>query len=71
MDMTNVLTVKQLAKLNPAFSESTIRWWIFNAVSNGFNECLIRMKRRIYIDRLAFERWLEKHRAAGQRPALA
>ena len=69
--MTNVLTVKQLAKLNPAFTESTIRWWIFNAVTNGFNVCLIRMKRRIYIDRQAFERWLERHRAAGMQPAIS
>lgn len=70
MDMTNVLTVKQLAELNPAFPESTIRWWIFNAVTNGFSECLIRMKRRVYIDRRAFERWLERHRAAALQPAV-
>lgn len=64
MDMTNLLTVAQLAELNPAFTESTIRWWIFNAEEFGFSKCVIRIRGRVYIDRVAFEAWLEEHRQA-------
>ncbi len=64
MDMTHLLTVAQLAELNPAFTESTIRWWIFNAEEFGFSKCIIRIKGRVYIDRIACEAWLEQHRQA-------
>lgn len=64
MDMTNLLTVAQLAEINPAFTESTIRWWIFNAEEFGFCKCVIRIRGRVYIDRVAFEAWLEEHRQA-------
>jgi hypothetical protein len=63
MDVQNVLTVAQLAALNPAFSEATLRWWIFNAEKTGFARCLVRIGGRVYIDRAAFEVWLEEHRA--------
>lgn len=68
MQLGDVLTVAQLAEQNPAFSRSTIRWWIFNAAKNGFEKCLIRVRGvgkgrgRIYIDRKAFMAWLEGQR---------
>ncbi len=65
MNAQNILTVSQLAELNPAFSEATIRWWIFNAETNGFSRCLVRIGGRVFIDRAAFEQWLEEHRQDG------
>ncbi len=65
MDMRNALTVAQLAEFNPAFPETTIRWWIFNAKTSGFDSCLLRIGGRIFIDRSAFEAWLESHREAS------
>lgn len=62
MNAQNILTVSQLAELNPAFSEATLRWWIFNAETNGFSKCLVRIGGRVFIDRHAFENWLEEHR---------
>lgn len=62
MDMTNILTVSQLSEANPAFTEPMIRWWIFNAEKNGFNACLVRVGGRVFVDRAAFERWLDQHR---------
>jgi len=61
----DVLTVAQLAEENPAFPESSIRWWIFNADWNGFDKCIIRIGQRVYIDRRAFEQWLEAHRESN------
>ena len=65
MNAQNILTVSQLAELNPAFSEATIRWWIFNAETNGFSRCLVRIGGRVFIDRATFEQWLEEHRQDG------
>ena len=62
MKIEHLYTVAQLAQLNPAFSEATVRWWIFNAEANGFNKCIIRVGGRVFIDRVAFEAWLEEHR---------
>jgi hypothetical protein len=64
MDVQNLLTVAQLAELNPALSETTVRWWIFNAAEFGFDRCLVRVQRRVFIDRVALEEWLEEHRGA-------
>lgn len=74
IQLGDVLTVAQLAELNPAFSESTIRWWIYNAKTNGFEKCLIRVRGtakrrgRLYIDRQALEAWLEEQREAAFPP---
>lgn len=64
MDVQNLLTVAQLAELNPAFTEPTLRWWIFNAEAIGFAKCLVRIRGRVFIDRVALEAWLEEHRAS-------
>jgi|TARA_R100000005_G_scaffold96162_1_gene81120 hypothetical protein len=62
MNFQNLLSISQLVKFNPALSESMIRWWIFNAKANGFHKCLIKIGGRIFVDRSAFEQWLEEQR---------
>lgn len=47
-----------------------IRWWIFNADTNGFDVCMFRVRGRILIDGLA-ERWLETHRVGKPETAEA
>lgn len=53
-------TVKALARelAHVPISEPQVRWWIFNAESNGLAGALIRRQGRIFIDKPAFERWL-------------
>lgn len=58
----DILTVKQLVNEYPAFTESGVRWWIFNAKHNGFESCMIRIGGRIYVDRQAFQSWIDSHR---------
>jgi len=60
-----MMTVAQMAEMNPAFSEATLRWWIFNADINGFAACIIKVGGRVYIDREAFEYWLERQRVVS------
>ena len=68
MDGENILTIDQLVSAFPAFGEKTVRWWIYNGKSNGFEACLIRIGSRIYIDRLRFIEWLKSHRPVADRP---
>jgi hypothetical protein len=65
VDYTNLRTVKQLAQEAPFTTESTIRWWIYQAARNGFAATLIKIGGRIYIDKTAFNKWLEDQRMAS------
>lgn len=60
----NIISVKGLAEHIPVFTESMIRWWIFNADKNGLNKCLIKIGGRVYVDLLEFNEWLEGQRLA-------
>jgi hypothetical protein len=64
-------TVRQLSdELKPTggFTQASLRWLIFNAKSNGFDQAIVRLGRKIYIDRERFAQWLEQQRG-GQRAA--
>src|ERR1700761_1935107 len=66
-------TVRQIAERHPAFTERTLRHWIFSAQDrltwsagrrtlvpgNGFAKALVRRSRRVYIDERAMFEWLE------------
>jgi hypothetical protein len=62
MNGEDLLTIDQLVEQFPAFREKTIRWWIYNGKTNGFEACLIRIGSRIYVDKTKFVVWLESHR---------
>ncbi|MGI9363125.1 MAG: hypothetical protein ACR2O7_16460 [Parasphingorhabdus sp.] len=68
MDGENILTIDQLVSVFPAFGEKTVRWWIYNGKSNGFEACLIRIGSRIYIDRKRFVEWVKSHRPVRDVP---
>jgi len=68
MDGENILTIDQLVSAFPAFGEKTVRWWIYNGKSNGFEACLIRIGSRIYIDRKRFVEWIKSHRPVRDVP---
>lgn len=55
-------TLRQLAERNPAFTEGALRWHVFNAKSNGLDKAIVRIGRRVLIDELEFNRWLESKR---------
>lgn len=65
VNYTELRTVKQLAKEAPFVTESKIRWWIFHAERNGFDAAMIRIGTRVYIDKVAFNEWLEGQRVAA------
>jgi hypothetical protein len=46
----------EIADMAHGNAEPMIRWWIFNAETNGFDVCMFRVRGRILIDGLAVER---------------
>lgn len=52
-------TVKAFCDGTP-FSESQLRWWIFNAESNGLAPAIVRIGRRVYIDVDQFDAWIDR-----------
>lgn len=61
-------TVKAFASESP-FTEAQIRWWIFNAESNGLAPALVRIGRRIYIDVDQFDAWIDRQNPKPPAPA--
>lgn len=59
--MRTLLTLRQFAETNPAFSESSLRWQIFNANTNGLTKsgAILRNGRRILIDPEKFHAWID------------
>ena len=57
-------TVKQLVSETPFLTEQKLRWYIFNAETNGLLFAVVKISKRVYIDRVAFANWVESHRMA-------
>jgi len=55
-------TPKQLALQQPAFSESSIRWHIFNAKRNGLDPHIRRIGRKVLVNVAGFGEWIENQR---------
>ena len=60
MNFENLRTVRQVAQMNPAFSESSLRWLVVQRKENGFERVMVRVGGRILIDIEKFNLWLEK-----------
>ncbi len=65
--LNDLKTVKQLCEEFPQlFTEGGLRWLIFNAESNGFQRCIIRRGRRVFIDQTQLRIWLDGQRSNRQ-----
>lgn len=75
MPILDLASIAQLARDTPAFPESTLRDLVYHAQPrltargetippNGFASCVVRVGRRVLIDRSAFGLWIEKRRGA-------
>jgi hypothetical protein len=51
-------SVRQLVEFYPPFTQSSIRWLIFNESQNGFSVCVRRIGRKVLIDLDEFEGWV-------------
>ena len=53
-------TVKQFCQENPAFSEGSMRWLLFNRESSGLDQAVVKVGSRVLIDVDKFYLWLTK-----------
>lgn len=60
----NLKSVTQFAAESP-FTEAQLRWWIFNASTNGLQSAVVRIGRRVYIDVDAFAAWVDAQQVAA------
>jgi len=51
---TRLLSVDQFIAAYPGFTKGGVRYLIFNARTNGFDVCLVKIGRRVLIDEAAF-----------------
>ncbi len=69
-------TVRQFAEENPAFTEGSLRWLIFNSAprvcsqgqvpGNGLDYALVRVGRRVLIDESRFWQWINDQRGGAE-----
>jgi hypothetical protein len=57
-----LMTLKQTAEQNPAFTEKSLRWHLHRRSTSGLSKATVKVGRRVYIDSEAFEQWLEDQR---------
>lgn len=55
----NLLTVRQFSEKHKAFPEGGMRYRIFHAATNGFDQCVVRVGSKVLIDEAAFFRWID------------
>jgi len=66
MDIKRYVTPKKIPTLFPGtFSESSVRWLIFNENTNGFSKCVRRIGRKVLIDLDQFEMWIDQQGQGG------
>ncbi len=60
--LDSLLTVRQLTEQYPhLFTEGSLRWTIFCREENGFDRCIVRVGRRIFIDTDQLRSWMAEH----------
>lgn len=64
MRTENLRTVKQMVRSGP-WTESALRGLIYAAEDNGLATAIVRVGRRVLIDKRRFEEWLEEQRGGN------
>ncbi len=66
----NLQSVLSIAEQGP-FTEGQLRWWIFNAASNGLAKhgAIVRVQRRIYLDLDRFGDWIDSQNSTAEAAA--
>lgn len=73
MQNTRLIKVRQLCQNHPAFSEASVRWYIFNGCNNGLEAsgAVSRLGRKVLIDEEKFIEWAKSGASATHTAAAA
>ena len=66
MDSRTFYTVKQFSQRHPVFSESSLRYLIFNERHNGLSPAIRRVGRKVLIDEDKFFEWLDRQNGQAE-----
>ena len=70
MTENNLIRVSSIPALPTHYRDFTTlsgwRWILFNRASNGFDKCVIKQGRRVYVDLDLVNQWLDAHREVAQ-----
>jgi hypothetical protein len=58
--LSKLVTVRQFVLIYPAWTQSGMRWLIFNENQNGLNMAIVRIGRKVLIDVDKFEEWVKE-----------
>jgi hypothetical protein len=56
------MTIRQVTERYPAFTETALRWQLLNRNDNGLCHSVVKVGKRVFFDRIEFEKWLENQR---------
>ncbi len=74
MDFKNLRTIRQLAAEakaqdpNTFLTEGKLRWWVYNAETNGLKVAIVRVGGRIFFDKEGLNQWLDSLRGTSTLP---
>jgi hypothetical protein len=69
IDYRDLAPLRDIAYPHSPFTENALRWHVFNAERNGLASALVRVGRRVYIQKSAFNAWLASQSAASKEAA--
>lgn len=62
IDYTQLRTIDQIAEEAKFATKAKLRWWVFHAEKYGFKPVVFKIGGRVYLDKVEFNKWLERHR---------
>jgi len=65
--LDQLVTPARLDEEFPDIGKRTLRHWMFSDPDNFRGRCVVKVGKKVYIDRAALERWLEEHRAEASK----
>ena len=63
LTLENLMEPHEVAALYPhLFTAKQLDWMLRNRSRSGLNRAVVKVHRKLFIDKAAFEAWLESHR---------
>ena len=65
LTLENLMEPHEVAEQYPTlFTEKLLDWMLRNRRRSGLDSAVVKVHRKLFIDKAAFEVWLESHREA-------
>ena len=62
MNDQTLYTINQFCELERQHTPASVRWLVARSDQNGFEQCIVRLGRRVLIDRQAYREWANSKR---------